>query len=292
VTIKGKQLLQSVVFFCIATAFVLCSPAMLSGDPTPQADLRIDSIPGATLDAGNGATAENVLIQEIERYTSITAAQKKRMEEMVDAFDKRERDHEETNRVKHIAIIRALQAAIAAHDDSAAAKAREELAESDQPIASAFETLRTDLQNVLTSTQRKDFRDGKQEWMINRIAAPVQLGDAQMARAMAAYPQPDKVPNGVGFEEKVARVVVGVMTPEQKTQVVKHYATEYVTNVFGRAALTQEQMKTVAGIVAELANDRRFDGDWPLHTGMKKALRARVNPLLTPEQRRAVESAK
>ena len=281
-----KQRAHSAFLCCIAVGCVFFAPATLSAQQ-PSAVLRpVDSTSDNVLGRGAATAGEGFRIQEIEQYTQITAAQKKKMGEIIDADNKSLAKLEASTHSKRISLAMACLAAQSAHDEAAAAKARKELLEIDQPIFNAMDKLTADLDNVLTPAQRKQFHEGRERSVINSCAAPVRLTDAQMNRAMAAYPKRDK---GMDFEERMAQVVLRVLTDEEKRQVVKHHAAGYVTNVFGRAKLSDDQMKRVSAIEDELANDRHFDSDWPSHYSMEKELHKRVNSLLTAEQRAKVQ---
>ncbi len=285
------------VYVSISTACAFFVSAMATGEspgavPAPTAEFRsINSTSGDDSPRKAAATGADAVIQQvIERFTAITPAQKEQMARIIDAFEKRTRELQAANHEKLLAAIRALEDARAAHDGAATARALQQLNRENEPLQEAHRKLTTELENILTPGQRKELRDGRAKFKIETIAAPVRLSDVQMNRAMAAYPEAYKAHDDEKIEEGMANVVLGVLTPEQKEQVSKHHAVGYMKGVFGRASLTDEQKKKVSAIVDELANDRRFDSDWPYHNVMEKALHERVESLLTADQKRALES--
>ena len=124
---------------------------------------------------------------------------------------------------------------------------------------------------------------------IKADAAPVRLSDEQLKKVAATYHK-----LGLGHDKeylaKLEQAVWDVLTPDQRTQVVKPSAEFYVWYVFGGAGLTGEQTKHIAAMVDEYAKESRLATERPNLFAPGDKLREKINSLLTPEQKKAART--
>jgi Spy/CpxP family protein refolding chaperone len=136
------------------------------------------------------------------------------------------------------------------------------------------------VQQVLTAEQKEKLQDLRVMATIKATTAPVELSAEQIKQIKAALPQGGQPWQA---QAKVYEVVQQVLTAEQKVAITKHRNMSYVKSMYGRAKLTEEQLKQAEAACEALAKDPNVK---PNELYLK--LKEKVDALLTDEQKKAM----
>jgi hypothetical protein len=168
-------------------------------------------------------------------------------------------------------------------DKDATAKAQKEFAAIYAPMQESMKKSQADLNAVLTQEQRDKLREARIASAIKSMTEPVTLTDDQVKKMKAAVP---KEGEGETREASFHQAVQDALTEEQKAQVGKYRAMNYVKMMFAQAKLTDEQMKKAESAYDEWSKDKSNKPE-----AMYKAMQDKVQALLTDEQKEEMKKA-
>jgi Spy/CpxP family protein refolding chaperone len=231
-------------------------------------------------------SAADWYIQSLDKIVNLTDAQKAAMRDIFAARDKTMSDFQTKNAEKLKAASAAMMEAYKSKNKEAQERAQKAYQELYAPMYEAMKKANEDLQKILTPEQKAKQQDNQLTTWIKSLTNPVQLSDEQLVKAKAACREAAKNGDFRATYRAVAEAVQAVTTPEQKTRIFKIGVTNYLKAIFSRAKLSDKQMKQLEAIVDEAAKTPDLKLQWPLPY---EKLRAKVNDILTPEQKEAMK---
>ena len=236
-----------------------------------------------------GKSAAQWYIESIDKIVNLTDAQKKAITASIESRDKAMREFQAQNAEKLKAAGTAMMEAYKSKDKEAVAKAQKAYQDLYAPMHEAMKKSQGELDAILTPEQKEKQQESRMTAMIKAWTDPAQLSDEQMKKLKAAYGEFTKANDYAALAIKLPEVIQNVLTAEQKATIAKHRAMAYVKAMFARAKLTDEQMKSVEGMVDELAKDQNFKiaRGWQSYNKLAEKIRG----LLTAEQKKALEAA-
>jgi Spy/CpxP family protein refolding chaperone len=275
------------LMFVVALA---CAPNLWAGEPLNGGGEAEEQAEPANGWGGRGNEA-TYYIQSIDKVVHLTDAQKKAMGDIFAARHKAVQDFSTQNADKLKAAGQAMENAEQSGDVNAVTKAQQDYQALYAPVNQIMKKSFEDLDKILTSEQTAALQDSRQMTVINAMTAPAKLTDEQIKQLKAAMTTSSfgKDPGYVGFGARgnalSQETLDKVLTGEQKTAIGKSRALGYVKSMYAGAKLTADQQKKAEAICNDVAAERGLQT-----TEMFKELSAKMNDLLTADQKKALNS--
>jgi Spy/CpxP family protein refolding chaperone len=217
----------------------------------------------------------------LDEAVGLTDEQKNAMNEIIHTRNKSMWNYQIQNAHQLKAAGNALVTAFRSMDGEAIARAQKGYHELHAPLHQLMRRSQNALMEILTTEQTSRLHEYQMVKAIEAIAAPVQLSDEQLRQIKAAWPKASDLEAGpTAYDQAVQRY----LTPEQKAAIAKCRAMAFVKAAFGRAELTEDQLKQAELVAEELTKNPSIKSE-----EFHKTLSTRIEGLLTLEQKEAMK---